>query len=85
MRLDVFLNLSTKLILLGSLSRISLSKLNDVQACLINHICFIFLVRLYGSHRLKRRSSLARTDLLWRQGMGRPYEASLLPKSLPFG
>ena len=32
------LNLSTKLIFLGSLSRISLSKLNDVQAGLINHI-----------------------------------------------
>ena len=81
----MFLNLSTKLILLGSLSQISLSKLDDVQAGLINHICFIFLVCLYGSCRLKRRSSSAGRDLLWRQGSGGLMRPSLLPKNLPFG
>ena len=81
----MFLNLSTKLILLGSLSQILLSKLNDVQAGLINQICFIFLVHLYGSCWSKRRSSSAGTDLLWRWGSGGLTRPSLLPKSLPFG
>ena len=75
MRLDVFLNLSTKLILLGSLSQILLSKLNDVQAGLINHICFYLFSTLIWISPAEEEELFGWYRFAVEMGEWGPYEA----------